>query len=126
MQSRRKLRKSLRLCLKGISKNGVDHYVVFNQILYGRLPKFLYFDEYYQMKGQDNLDALKQRVANETLEESDHPLLGLIELAGLNLDQLTNPERTEALLAKLDAAGNSLTQRVLKLLVPKPASSDDV
>ena len=98
--------------LKGISKNGVDH-TVLNQILYGRLPKFLYFDEYYQMKGQDNLDALKQRVANETLEESDHPLLGLIELAGLNLDQLTNPERTEALLAKLDAAGNSLTQRVL-------------
>ena len=98
--------------LKNISENGV-RYVVYNQILRGRLPKFLYFDEYYQMKGQDNLDALKQRVANEQLEESDHPLLGLIELAGLNLDQLTEPKRTEALLAKLEAAGNSLTQRVL-------------
>ena len=66
------------------------------------------------MKGQDNLDAIKQRVAEESLEDSDHPLLGLIELAGLNLDQLTKPGRTEALLAKLEAAENSLTQRVLQ------------
>ena len=98
--------------LQSISEHDVS-YMVYNEILRGRIPKFLYFDEYYQMKGQDNLDTLKQRVANKTLKESDHPLLGLIELAGLNLDQLTDPRRTETLLAKLEAAGNSLTQRVL-------------
>ena len=31
-----------------------------------RIPKFLYFDEYYQMKGQDNLEALMGRAASGT------------------------------------------------------------
>ncbi len=87
--------------------------VIYREIIQPRIPKFLYFDEYYQMKGQDNLDILKDRVANDALEESDHPLLGLIELARLDLDQLTDPGRTETLIARLEAAENQLTQKVL-------------
>ena len=98
--------------LKYIVENDVA-YVVYNTILSARIPKFLYLDDYYQMKGQDNVDALKQRLASDTLEDSDHPLLGLIELARLDLDQLTDPGRTESLLAKLEAAENQLTQKVL-------------
>ena len=98
--------------LQKISEHDVS-YVVFNEILSNRIPKFLYFDEYYQMKGQDNIDALRQRIANQALNDSDYPLLGLIELAGLDLDQLTNPNRTEALLARLEAAENQLTEKVL-------------
>ena len=98
--------------LQKISKHDVS-YVVYNDIIQPRIPKFLYFDEYYQMKGQDNLDALKNRVANKALEESDHPLLGLIELARLNLNQITDPRRTETLIARLEAAENQLTQKVL-------------
>lgn len=98
--------------LQEITENDVA-YAVHNRILCGRIPKFLYFDDYYQMKGQDNVESLKQRVASGTLEDSDHPLLGLIELARLDLEQLTNPRRTEALLAKLEAAENQLTEKVL-------------
>ncbi len=98
--------------LAGIAGHGVSSYI-FNEILWERLPKFLYFDEYYQMKGQDNLDALKQRVDSNALEESDHPLIGLIDLAGLRLDDLVAPDRTEALIAGLEAAENRLTQKVL-------------
>ena len=98
--------------LQEISEQNVSD-VVYNRILYDRIPKFLYFDEYYQMKGQDNLDALRQRVDNNTLEKPDYPLLGLIYLAGLDLGQLRSPGRTEALLAKLEAAENQLTQTVL-------------
>ena len=98
--------------LQSISEHGVA-YVVYNEILRHRVPKFLYFDEYYQLKGQDNLDALLSRVESNTLEDSDYPLLGLIELARIDLNQLTNPRRTETLIARLEAAGNSLTQRVL-------------
>ena len=98
--------------LREIDEHGVS-YSVYNRVLCHRLPKFLYFDEYYQMKGRDNVDALKQRVASDVLEDSDRPLLGLIALAGLDLDQLTNPEKTEALIAKLEAAENRLTGKVL-------------
>ncbi|NJO82064.1 MAG: AAA family ATPase [Blastochloris sp.] len=88
-------------------------YVVYNHILRDRIPKFLYFDEYYQMRGQDNINALQQRRATNTLEDSDHPLLGLLELAGLDLNKLVDPKRTEALLSKLEAAENRLTEKVL-------------
>ena len=67
----------------GVSDFAYDH------ILHDRIPKFLYFDEYYQMKGQDNLDALRERVNSHALKEPDYPLLGLIDLAGLDL----NPTR---------------------------------
>ena len=99
--------------LKPIAENGL-RYVVYNDILRQRMPKFLYFDDYYQMKGQDNIEALQQRAASQTLKESDHPLLGLIKLARLDLNQLTDPKRTEALLSKLEAAENQLTAKVLK------------
>ena len=91
---------------------GVSH-VAYDHILADRIPKFLYFGAYYQMKGQDSLEALRQRVESGDLEGPDYPLLGLIDLAGLNLDQIAAPGRTEALLANLEAAENQLTQKVL-------------
>ncbi len=98
--------------LAGIVEYGMSRYI-FDHILKERLPKFLYFDEYHQMKGQANLDALKQRIDSNALEESDHPLIGLIDLAGLRMDELVTPGRTEALIARLEAAENRLTQKVL-------------
>ena len=98
--------------LRTISQNGLAHYV-YNQILRPKLPNFLYFDEYFQMTGRENIDQLQSRMANNQLEDSDHPLLGLIDLARIDLAEMVNPQRTERVMARLEAAGNSLTQRVL-------------
>src|SRR5690606_16778379 len=62
----------------------------------------------------ENIDALKQRVKSKTLDPPDYPLLGLIELARINLDELVNPSRTEWLVNKLEGAGNHLSKKVLK------------
>ena len=99
--------------MQEISDHGVAH-VIYTNILKQRIPKFLYFDEYYQMKGQDSLDALRNRQASGSLESADKPLLGLISLAGLDLNKLIDPRKTQALIAKLEAAENRLTQNVLK------------
>ena len=98
--------------LQEISEHDIA-YVVYSQIIRPRVPKFLYFDEYFQMKGHDNLDALRDRVKSKALEHHDYPLVGLVELAGLDLDQLVAPGRTQALIAKLEAAENRLTRKVL-------------
>ena len=98
--------------LNGISEHGISHFI-YNSVLHDRIPKFLYFDEYYQMKGQDNVDALRKRIQQSALEGSDHPLLGLLKLARLDLDQVADPQRTQTLLAKLEAAESRLTQTVL-------------
>ena len=88
--------------------------VVYKSLLYRRVPKFLYFDEYYQMTGRANVETLQHRLATKTLEDSDRPLLGLIDLAGLGLEQLVDPRRTSALRSRLEGAENRLTQKVLQ------------
>lgn len=87
---------------------------IYNQILYQRVPDFLYFDEYYQMRGCDNIEALKQRSDAGTLEKPDHPMLGLINKARLDLETLLKPERTRDLKNKLEGAGNHLTKSIVK------------
>jgi len=100
--------------LQKIKKHEDISRYIFNEIIWPRVPKFLYFDEYYQMKGRANIEALKQRKEQGNLKRSDYPLLGLINLARLDLDQLLNPSRTRELKNRLEGAGNHLTKRVVK------------
>ena len=100
--------------LDAIAATGSVSLYIYNKILGARVPKFMYFDEYYQMRGCDNIDALKQRVANKTLEKSDHPMLGLICKARLDLNSLLKPGRTRDLKNKLEGAGNHLTKSIVK------------
>lgn len=98
--------------LNEVKGNGVANYI-FNKLLVQRVPKFLYFDEYYQLRGCDNIQALKTRMASKSLEKSDHPLLGLISLSRLDLDALLNPGRTQELKNRLEGAGNHLTKQIV-------------
>ena len=103
---------ALRAVLQGIQDLGMARYV-YDRFLAERLPKFLYFDEYYQMTGQDNIEAIRDRRDGGALLDSDYPLLGLIELAGLDLDQMLDPGNTQTLVARLEGAGNNLTRQVM-------------
>ena len=105
--------KKLRGLLAAVRTVGLSLHV-WNHFLKAKLPKFLYFDEYYQMVGHVNLDKLRQRMAGNSLLVSDRPLLGLIELARLNLDQLMNPQSTEVLISRLEGASNHLSKQILK------------
>jgi hypothetical protein len=87
---------------------------IWNHRLSKRLPKFLYFDEYYQMEGQVNIDALKVRQSENKLNPSDHPMLGLIALADLEIDQIINSQNTQELKNQLEGAGNYLSRQILK------------
>ncbi|MCI5225095.1 MAG: hypothetical protein D3918_00210 [Candidatus Electrothrix sp. AX2] len=100
--------------LDAIIESGSITRYISNEILYSRVPKFLYFDEYYQMRGCDNIDALKRRVETKQLDKSDHPMLGLIRKARLDLDSLLKPSRTRELKNKLEGAGNYLTKSIVK------------
>jgi len=96
-----------------VSDNSGSYYA-YNKLMRDRLPKFLYFDEYYQMRGHDNVQALISRRNGGDLLPSDHPLLGLINLAKLNLDDLLNTKRTIELVNRLEGASNILTRQILK------------
>lgn len=96
-----------------VSKHSASYYI-YNTLLNKRVPKFLYFDEYYQMAGHENVQALISRKAANTLQPSDRPLLGLVNLARLSLEDLLNSQRTVELVNSLEAAGNHLTRQILK------------
>lgn len=86
---------------------------IFNSLIWPHAPKFLYFDEYYQMRGQENLDALIKREDEGNLHQSDYPLLGLISLARLDHRELVNTNNTAELKNRLEGAGNHLTGRII-------------
>lgn len=103
----------IKAVLEIVKKRDVNGYI-YDKILNDNEPEFLYFDEYYQMTGHENIEALIAREANNTLKPSDHPLLGLVRLARLKLSELVNPESTIELKNKLEGASNHLTRQVLK------------
>jgi len=104
---------TLKTLVAKVRENELSHYV-FNKLIWPRAPKFLYFDEYYQMEGQANLNALIAREDNGKLLDSDYPLIGLINLARLDHRKLVATNNTVELKNKLQGAGNHLTQRIVK------------
>lgn len=105
--------KTLKGTVAKVREKGLASYI-FNSLIWPRAPKYLYFDEYYQMKGQTNLNALIAREDAKKLEDSDYPLIGLINLARLNHRQLVTAKNTTELKNKLEGAGNHLTGRIVK------------
>jgi hypothetical protein len=99
--------------LNDLEAKGLTLYI-YEKYLEKVVPKFLYFDEYFLMRGHENIEGLKNRVQANTLQKPDYPLLGLVDLARLNLDQLLNPRRTEWLVNKLEGASNHLSRKILK------------
>jgi energy-coupling factor transporter ATP-binding protein EcfA2 len=106
--------KALRAKVSELLKHDSLGLHIWRTILKPAFPKFLYFDEYYQMRGHDNIQALKQRKAENKLQPSDHPLLGLIELARIDLDSLLAMTNTQDLKNKLQGASNHLSSQILK------------
>ncbi|HEX3571043.1 MAG TPA: AAA family ATPase [Acidobacteriaceae bacterium] len=104
---------SLKETVAKVREKGLPYYI-FNSLIWPRAPKYLYFDEYYQMEGQASLSALITRQDNNTLKASDHPLIGLINLARLDHRKLVTAKNTTELKNKLEGAGNHLTGRIVK------------
>jgi predicted ATP-dependent endonuclease of OLD family len=93
--------------------NPISWYVWHNY-LSPNLPKFLYFDDYSVLSGKINLPSLQARKANSQLTESDETVLGLLDLAGVTLDEMTSDEGYETSKAKLEAIGLDITRKVFK------------
>ena len=62
--------KQLRAKLVELKKQPLGMYI-WKTYLEESYPKFLYFDEYYQMEGELNIQKLKERQANKKLEDSE-------------------------------------------------------
>lgn len=104
--------------------NALSHYVWTCYVL-PRVPKFLYFDDYYLLPGKINLPALQQCIQAEEegrqqLRSEDKTAIGLLRMAGVDIRTLTNPAGYEEVKAKLEAISNSITDRVFEYWTQNP------
>lgn len=82
----------------------------------GRLPTFIYMDEYRAFDGNVQLDQLQRRKGNpREVTPADQTVLMIMELSGLTLDDLIRkgtPELAEERQYDLSDAGKSLTNEI--------------
>ena len=105
--------------LEVIQKQGLDRYIYLNY-LRPKLPKFVYFSDYYQLRGQEDLQALKDRLEAGSLKTSDYAMIGLMKLARLDVEQLLYPGRTQLLINKLEGAGTTISTQMFRYWSQNP------
>lgn len=87
---------------------------IWNNYLSGSIPKFLYFSDYNLLVGKVNLDRLIQLKASNQLTEADETIIGLLDLSGISLEELSSDEGYENSKAKLEAIGLKITGQIFE------------
>ncbi|MDQ3930877.1 MAG: AAA family ATPase, partial [Chloroflexota bacterium] len=90
------------------------NYLLWARAIGPRIPRFLYFDDYYLLPGKINLPTLQQHVERQTVAEEDRTVLSLLRMAEVDLTQLTIANGYESVKAKLEAISNSITDKVFE------------
>lgn len=79
--------------------------------LSSRLPKFLYYSEYYTLPSRIDIELLNAGSLND---ESLKTAKALVELADLSISEVTNATNFERFVSELEATGNEITQQLFK------------
>jgi hypothetical protein len=95
-----------------IREKGIAAYLC-EKYLADKIPRFMFFDEFYQMAGHVNIEGLIERQKSNHLLKSDYPLLGLIDLARLDLGEIASPSRALERDNRLEGASNHLSQTIM-------------
>jgi len=77
-------------------------------------PRFFYFDDYSVMRGRVSIQHLKQKVANNDLDERDRNFLAFLAVGGAELDEFDNETNFERLTRELEATANSIGTQVFE------------
>jgi len=94
--------------------NYKEHDAVYRaiDILFPRMPKFLYFSHYDRMSGSVQLQKLLQDKQNNTVSEGDSVFLDFLEFSGITPEEISTTQRYEDLRAKVEAASNRITDQI--------------
>ena len=87
---------------------------VYRHYIVGKVPKFLYFSDYYILPGKINISQLQAAKENGTADTGLRTALGLLEMANISTDDLQNPDSYEEIRAELEAVSLDISQKVFK------------
>jgi hypothetical protein len=99
--------------LKTTYKRGTAS-LAFIDLLTGRLPRFLYFNDYYILPGQVSLNALAKRRQNDELTIQDRVFEALLSLAGTSSSEISDITTFDRLRASLEAVSNHLSDEIFE------------
>ena len=74
-----------------------------------RVPKFMYFDEYYELPSRIDIRHL---IANAPSDDGEKTAKALLELAGIDLDELVSASDFEDFIAELESTSSNVTQHI--------------
>lgn len=77
-------------------------------------PKFVYFGDYDTMPGKVSIPRLITKRDNDTLDRGERALLALLSIAGVELEDFSEPESHEHLIRRLENASNSISDEVFE------------
>src|SRR5262249_20307328 len=79
-----------------------------------RLPRFLYFAEYYKFLGLVSMNDLSQRQQSNTLEFGDRLFLALLDLANSSPEAINQAPHLEQFIMELEAVKARLTDEIFE------------
>ena len=93
-------------------EHGSASYAI-NKILMNRLPTFVYYDVYSQMRDYIALQEFIDRLALSQMDASDLPMLGMLKLGGLEPHQLIDQSWShERLVTEIETANEKITSAI--------------
>ncbi|OQP62770.1 hypothetical protein A3860_25995 [Niastella vici] len=84
---------------------------IYNTYIEPQVPKFWYFDDYYQLDGRINFNDYK---AGKYGPERAKMVEALLDIAGINIDDLLGANDFENFTAQLEAASNEISEQMFK------------
>ncbi|OPY17200.1 MAG: recombination protein F [Methanomethylovorans sp. PtaU1.Bin073] len=75
------------------------------------LPKFMYFDEYYELPSRIDINHLS---TNEPRDEGEKTAKALLELAGVETKELLSTNNFENFVAELESTSSDITQYIFQ------------
>lgn len=92
---------------------------IYKKVLEPRIPRALYFDDYSLLPGKVNLPELVAAVQQDrstpgTLSDEQRTTLALLHMAGVTLEELSEPSGYENTKAKLEGFSNDITDQMFE------------
>jgi predicted ATP-dependent endonuclease of OLD family len=94
-------------------KQSVGHYLI-DEYAIPMMPKFVYFADYDSMPGKVSVPDLIRRRDQGSLTRGERALLGLLDLAGVSLEDFERTDQLERLIRELENSSNVISDEVFE------------
>lgn len=94
---------------ESLKDSPIDHYIV-ETYLKDRLPKFMYYDDYYALPSEISLTNIENNLSKSNVKTAR----ALLELADINLEKVRDSDDFEEFIAELEATEAIISDELFK------------